>query len=543
MENTNVKKKSNGILVILAIIVIAIILIAIKNKPHKIDLEELVTINYNGYHGYATAYAELDQVAIYDELQVIYSEKELKEKEQIELLNNLDDCFDAIELELNKESEIENGDKLTATISYDNKIAKKLGIKFTGKKVTVKVKDLEKVEKIDAFEELEVNFAGISPYGTVEFTYNGTHDAINTYSFSIDKRSNLRNGDKVKITIDLTDEQTLRNGYALKQKEKEFEVKGLTEYVESYTEIDGKFIESLKADAQDVIVANCAGYIDTCKLGDLTYSGYMFSVQKQDALNSYNNYNNLYIIYSGMLTDSADSFADTYVYFPVQYSNIMNMDGEYSYASGKNIMGWSNLTNSWYGTSGYINPIACYKEIVTRNTDSYETSIGDGFEKFDGDGFLTSLQDIDSNFKITLANDANERIQNYITTGYAETTNVENLELLGEYLLLAKNQGENYEANNKYILVYSATVSSTENNFPTSTVYFPIEYDGIVKLSDKEFICVAPKGLQGDTTYFPDSWYYTKGYLDGTLMFQKLVTVNRADYTYEMTDALKQFGE
>lgn len=546
MDTTNATKKKKGLpIIIIAVIAVIALALFIKSRPEKINLEELVTITVSGYDGYGTAYARLDSDTIYNTYGDKYGEDEFDEKEwekYYEKMENLSECIDSIELELNKDKEIENGDKLTVKITYDNKKAKKCGLKFKGDKVTLKVKDLEKILEIDPFEDLSVTFTGLAPFATVSYNYTGESNYINNYSFSVDKRENLRNGDKIVISVAMDDEQTIRNGFALEKKEKEYKVSELGAYAESYSDIKGKYLGTLKSEAQDVIMATVASYVSTCKLGELTYSGYVFNSQKAEALNTYANFNNLYIIYGAMLTDSANTFEDAYVYFPVRFSNIYNIDGEFAFESGKEIKGWSNLINTYLGTAGYINPIAGYKELAT-GYEGFNVEVGDGFEKYNVDGYISSLKDIDSSYKSTLEADAQKVIEEYINTGYAATSLVEDLKLLGEYLLIAKEQGSDYAANNKYILVYSATVSSTENNFPTSTVYFPVEYDGIVKLDKKEFICMAPKGLQGATTYFPGTWYYTNGYLDGTVMFQKLVTANRANYTYEMTGDLKQFGE
>ncbi len=546
MDTTNATKKKKGMPIIIAVIAVIILAIFIKSRPEKINVEELVTITYSGYDGYGTAYARLDSDFIYNtykESKGVRAFDEDKWEEYYKELENLENCIESIELELNKESEIENGDKLTVKISYDNKLAKKCGLKFTGNKVSLNVKDLEKILEIDPFKNLEVTFTGTAPFGTVEYNYTGDSTYINTYSFTVDKRDNLRNGDKIVISIAMEDAQTIRNGFVLEEKEKEYKVSGLGSYVESYSDIKGKYLDTLKSEAQDVIMATVATYIDTCKLGELSYCGYVFNAQKPETQMTSANYNNLYIIYGGMLTDSANSFEDCYVYFPVRFSNVGVADDEFYFENGKEIHGRTDLINSYYITAGYINPIEGYKALATGYSDTFNVEVGDGFEKYDVDGYISSLKDIDDSYKSVLEADANEVIENYIVNNYAATTLVEDMELLGEYLLISKNQSDNYAANNKYILVYSATISSTENYFPTSTVYFPVEYDGIVKLDKKEYICMAPKGLQGSTTYFPGTWYYTNGYLDGTLMFQKLVTANRADYTYEMTSGLKQFGE
>lgn len=47
----------------------------------------------------------------------------------------------------------------------------------------------------------------------------------------------------------------------------------------------------------------------------------------------------------------------------------------------------------------------------------------------------------------------------------------------------------------------------------------------------------------GGYSSIPNSWYDIRGYIDGTEMFNKIVTANRESYRYEVSEGLKQFGE
>ena len=116
--------------------------------------------------------------------------------------------------------------------------------------------------------------------------------------------------------------------------------------------------------------------------------------------------------------------------------------------------------------------------------------------------------------------------------------------IAGEYLLTAKSQGTDYEQNNKYVAVYSGTVSSPEGKFETQTIYFPVEYDGLVKLPNGEYMTSNTVGMLGGSYLSSNSfWYISKGYLDGTQMYSDIVMANRDSYTYEVSEGLKSFGE
>lgn len=63
-----------------------------------------------------------------------------------------------------------------------------------------------------------------------------------------------------------------------------------------------------------------------------------------------------------------------------------------------------------------------------------------------------------------------------------------------------------------------------------------------VAMGSGEYIILSSKGIQGSSS-FPDSYYNTKGYIDGITMYEKLVSANRDQYTYEVSEGLRGFGK
>ena len=135
-----------------------------------------------------------------------------------------------------------------------------------------------------------------------------------------------------------------------------------------------------------------------------------------------------------------------------------------------------------------------------------------------------------------------DTIESYISKKYPDGSAVDELSFKGEYLLRSKAEGNDFSNSNKYIIVYSAVVSNSEGKFDTATVYFPVEYDGVVKLPGDEYMTTKRVGILGSTS-LPNSWINTAGYLDGTRMYSDIITSNRDKYTYEVSDGLKEFGE
>lgn len=116
------------------------------------------------------------------------------------------------------------------------------------------------------------------------------------------------------------------------------------------------------------------------------------------------------------------------------------------------------------------------------------------------------------------------------------------LNVVGEYLLVSKSAMSDYVDDTILYIVYSGTVSNSEGSFDTTTVYFPVEYRGIYKMDSGSYELMESNGIQGSSS-FSNSWYYTKGYMDGSTMFDKLVNTQRTNYTYEVSSGLEQFGK
>ena len=112
---------------------------------------------------------------------------------------------------------------------------------------------------------------------------------------------------------------------------------------------------------------------------------------------------------------------------------------------------------------------------------------------------------------------------------------------MGQYLLTRKEAGSLAEGN-YYVTVFKAEVSHSEGKFETTTVYFPVGYQGIYQIPEKGFTFISRDKLWGRSS-FPDTYYSTKGYLDGTQMYADIVTANRDSYNYEVSQGLQEFGK
>ena len=532
----------------IAAVLIVIIAVAVIIMQHnKINLEDYVDITFSVYNEYAVARATLDEGGLYEAILAAKGKKiDYDSIDSFEALGAalseemaISECVDKITLSLSQDSNLSNGDTVTVEITYDNEAAKAHKVKFTGSTVTLKVEGLEDALKVDPFEGFEVTFSGISPGGKIEYNYNGTNSNISTYSFSPSQSYDLQNGDIVTVTYSFNEDSMLRQGIVITNQEKEYEVSGLDEYVQSYADLTDDFLNSMKSEAEDKIYSYVASnYNAANSMNGLSYAGYILNVSNTTDI-WFGSYNSLYLIYSGTVSNTDDSFPATKVYYPVKFSNILNAGGEFSYGSLDGIQGSSNFDGGWYSTKGYINPVICYVDIAEKSGDSYSSECGDGFEAFSEYEQVTQMADISDGYKQELYADALDKVESHIAN-YSGGSQVEGLVYVGDCLLTAKNPGLNFANNNTYIVVYSALVSNTNGYFEDTMVYYPVAYNGIVSLPNGEYMVTESKGIQGNSS-FSNFFYSTKGYTDGVQMFEKLITANRDNYTYELSDGLKEF--
>lgn len=529
-----------------AIVALVVIICVVINANSTINLNDYITIEVTGYDGYGRATVEIDWDAIEKKYgdKISYTSKAKKEYGGLlSLMTPMEALEDSVSVSLDPRNKLSNGDEISYTWEIDEELFDCLDCKVKYENDTYTVSKLEKVEKIDAFADVSIIFEGIAPNGTATINYKGSDFGVSV--FNCDKQSGLRNGDSIVVSIDENQIEYMaeNSGKIPKKLEKTYTVEGLDEYVESYSDLTDDFISTLKSESEDTIYSYTASsYSDSSKMSDLTYAGYIV-LSVIDGSSYYSEYNSVYMIYRASVSNTEGDFDTTDVYFPVKFSNVLLSDGSISYDENNGIVGYTSLGNAWgYSTKGYTNPLTCYMEIVEGNSDSYSAECGDGFEKYGDYEMVSKLDDISEDEKNALNEDAKSQINSYIESSYNGGSSASDLTVVGEYMLVAKDTMSSYSDNNVYIVVYSATVSNSDGKFEPTTVYFPVEYHGVVKMGSGEYIILSSKGIQGSSS-FPDSYYNTKGYIDGITMYEKLVSANRDQYTYEVSEGLRGFGK
>lgn len=172
-----------------------------------IDLFEGLEITYTGFEGYATPVFDLSGCDSFVQSYVEFSTKEdashLKEGDEITVVAKVDES-----------DLIANGYKTDVTVK------------------NYKVSGLQKISDYDVFQDVALKFEGASPLLSVDLDLSNVNSDISPYvRFSLDKETNLKNGDVITITASIDKEDLLEMGYDIKETEKQVTVEGEEEYM------------------------------------------------------------------------------------------------------------------------------------------------------------------------------------------------------------------------------------------------------------------------------------------------------------------------
>ena len=131
-----------------------------------------------------------------------------------------------------------NGDVVTINVTYDESMARDLGVSFVDSSFDYTVQGLEDKAEVSPFEGLNVKFSGVAPYGTVQIDKsNCIQYVIDNVTFECDNHD-LSNGDKVVVRAEFNAEIAERNGYVFTEDVKKFTVVGLSKYVSTMYDVD-----------------------------------------------------------------------------------------------------------------------------------------------------------------------------------------------------------------------------------------------------------------------------------------------------------------
>ena len=528
-----------GIAGAMAAFLIILIAVLAMNSSKVIDLNKYISFESSGYDGYGQASINIDWEKLEKDYgkKIKYSSKGKKEYGVLtyafEPVYVLHDAVSGVELE--KTEKLSNGEKVKYTWIVDDEKAKSINYKLKYKNGEYSISNLYELGKFDPFKDIKVEFSGIAPEGEAKFTYSGD-DIIHKGKFKIDKHDNLKNDDVVTISLDLNEDEisflATRYGRVPEKMSESYTVSGLETYVTKYSEFPEDFIKEANDKATEVIKEYTdSAYGEGTTLSDLKYEGYLFKT-------NVDGYNVLYIIYSRVLTSVEHKYVTTKMYYPVAFRTLMLSD-KISYKTGPELVGKSYGVGDNSDTKGFKFP----SELYSSNYKNTVIEAGDGFEKFKEQSYVHKLEDMTDEYRKALQDEARVTLDAYIAKDYKPNMQVSDIEFAGEYLQYTSDDKRQFNGTNVYFVVFKANLSDANGKFPTTTIYYPVEYTYIMKLSDNDFTAANNTSVFLNYTTLPNTYDTTRGFIDGNEMYNKIISNRTKLYEYQVSDSLKQFGE
>ena len=524
-----------------AVLFIIVIVAFAMNSGKVIDLNKYISFESSGYDGYGKASISVD----WDKLEKDYGKKvkySSKGKKEYGVLTYAFEPMsvlrDAVsEISLDKYEKLSNGDKVKYTWKVSDDTTKSINYKLKYKDGEFEIKKLNEVSNFDPFEDVKVSFSGIAPNGKAEIAYSGGGDILHEYNFKLDKFDKLKNNDTVTVSLNLDEDKIAsmadRYGRIPEKMSQTYTVSGLETYVTQYSELPQDFIKEVNDKAKEVVKEYTdSAYGEGTTLSDLKYEGYALKTGLDEV------YNGLYIVYSRVLTSTDSKYVTTKMYYPVAFRTLMLTD-KVTYKSGPEIIGKSSyVTGDSKESKGYKRPYDFLERYRSENVTA-----GDGFEKFENESYVHKLEDMTDEYRKSLQDQARLTLDAYIAKDYKPNMQVSDIQFAGEYLLYTSDDKEQFNGTNIYYVIFSANLSDANGKFPTTTIYYPVEYTYVMKLSDEDFLTANRSDIALNFLSLPNTWDTTRGYADGNEMYKNLISGRDKLYEHQVSDSLKQFGE
>ena len=386
-----------GFFLLLAIIITIIV------WPKKVNLNDYVTVEYEGYNTLGEAKVKIDEAAFLEK----YGDKIKFSKKVKEYGINTDNLYgytpaeiflDYVSVDLSQKTNLSNGQEITLTwnntyLEFDEVF--NYGIKY--KEETFVVEGLKEVELFDPFENIEVSFVGTEPEGRVEIHQKDTSGMYAELGYVTYENGIYSNGDVVKVYLTAWDDPVTycaeNYGVCPTATEKEYVVEGLFYPVKTIAEIPEESMNALIAQGQDVFNSYTASdWYGLHVVDNVTYYGSCLLTPKPGVESDISS--KLYLIYKVHATFANESLLDDSIYttekefyFVVEYNAPkVNEYGEYEinvmeYKIAKDTIAVEIYDDFFPSgkvtayTFGYENMDMMYKLLIQENIDvcNYET--------------------------------------------------------------------------------------------------------------------------------------------------------------------------
>lgn len=215
-----------------------------------VNLNDYLSVEFSGTNGDGNA-----MVVGFDEF-----EEDLMQKGDDVGLSELFVVESGVDYQLDKKSDLTNGDKVTLTITVDEDIAKKYGVNIKGGTEIFTVEGLpEKVyEEVDPFADIVCEFEGVSPFITCRLKYTNDFDVYDDrYTVTCERETDkyLQNGDVLTLKFTYDTEQAEKDCIKYIPTEKTMTLDGYDTCIQSWDELPNETINEIKTKAKEKVSA------------------------------------------------------------------------------------------------------------------------------------------------------------------------------------------------------------------------------------------------------------------------------------------------
>lgn len=324
----------------------------------KVDLSDYALYSYSGYNTKGSVNVELNE-----ELTSLLMQRLRKDYD--DALINFSKCdsedynkfYNSLNIRVDSPQFLSNGSKFQYTVNYNKELAKKikLNVKNDTKEVMVTGLPTATVISYDTvFEGISFAFEGVSPNMSATMTNNTTNPYLAEVEYVIENQQEMyAEGDVVRVRA-LFDEKTCLEKHfvidtPLVDCYKDFVVQSNSHYIRSASELSRDMIDRAVSAANSAFTTKTANefgvrvyfeagispvYVNKKSTFEWVsfapISAYLKVANADIAGKNSHNYNDLDIVYSGVLTQADGQVVN--VEAVVRFKDIiLNNDGTYSY--------------------------------------------------------------------------------------------------------------------------------------------------------------------------------------------------------------------
>lgn len=189
----------------------------------------------------------------------LYADYENNRDELFELVDKMFDFFDTIEVVVEPDSGLSNGDKIKISFEYDESLAKEAKLNITAREEEIRVPEdafrgVKVISQADIEKYFSIDIQGVYPDVSVEAGFKQNSDLYNTLNYEIDEVDYEEGFAVVDFEIkDYYDDS--ENILVLESDTITFPIEITAKYISDFDEIPGSDFDIIEAELRSKIIA------------------------------------------------------------------------------------------------------------------------------------------------------------------------------------------------------------------------------------------------------------------------------------------------